>query len=150
MTADDPLIAYEGEVSLAGWGDTSTRGRTITLQLHDNGDAHPFSASRTRSGKKPGQRYQIVLVEIGDDERPVEKTPSQMAWLLCRDERFQHFLNERSFVTVDDEDSARAFVLEGCGGIKSRSELDTNPGARAAWMTLFFNPFQTYQSRPLL
>lgn len=146
MTENDPIIAFQGEVQLLGWGETNTRGRTITLGLPSEGDGHPFSEARTKQGKKTGQLYQIVMVEIGDDNRPVEKTPAQMAWLLCQKPAFQHWLNERSFVQIDDEDSARAFICEGCG-IKSRSELDTNPIARSAWLVQFYNPWTDYESK---
>lgn len=140
MTADDPIIAFQGEVQLLGWSETNTRGRTITLQLGDEGEGHQFAAARTKQGKQSGQRYQIVMVQIGDDEKAVEKTPSQMAFLLCKDPAFQHFLNERSFVDVHDEDTARQCVLEGCN-VTSRSFLDKDPGARSAWLIQFYNPF---------
>jgi hypothetical protein len=146
VTEDDPIIAYQGQVQLLGWGDTSTRGRTITLQLSDDSDAHPFSTARTKQGKTAGQRYQIVMVQLGADEQPVEKTPSQMAFLLCQKPAFQHWLNERSFVPITDEDSARAYICEGCG-IKSRSELDKDPVARSAWLVQFYNPWMDYESK---
>jgi hypothetical protein len=141
----EQIIAYQGEVMLLGWSETSNRGRTITLQLPADGEGHPFSTAVTKHGKTAGQRYAIVMVEIGDDEKPVEKTPSQIAFLLCKDPAFQHFLNERSFATVDDEDSARACICEGCG-IKSRGELDKDPGARSAWLTQFYNPWTAQQA----
>lgn len=137
MTTDQ-IIAFQGEVLLLNWGDTSTRGRTVTFQLSDEGEEHPFK--HFTIGKKNGRRFAAVFVEIGDDERPVEKTPSQIAYLLCRDEMFQHFLGERSFVPINDEASARAHILEGCG-IKSRSQLDTNIGARAQWDATIYQPW---------
>jgi hypothetical protein len=149
MNESDPIIAFQGEVQLLGWGETNTRGRTITLQLDNSSEGHPFSTAVTKSGKKSGTRYQIVMVEIGDDERPVEKTPAQMAFLLCQDPAFQFFLNERSFATIDDEDSARACILEGCQ-VKSRSELDKDPRARSAWLTLFYNPWTAYQAKKVI
>ena len=145
MTPTDPIIAFQSEVQLIGWAETNARGRTITLQLNEDGEGHPFAAARTKQGKTAGQRYAIVMVQIGDDEKPVAKTPAQMAFLLCKDEAFQHFINERSFVNVNDEDTARACVLEACG-IKSRSQLDKDPGARSAWLTQFYNPWTAYQA----
>lgn len=148
MNANDPIIAFQGDVQLLGWGDTSTRGRTITLQLTDEGDAHPFATARTKSGKNAGQRYAIVMVEIGEDDKPVEKTPAQMAFLLCKDPNFWHFLNERSFAVVHDEDSAKACICEFCG-VSSRSQLDKDPAARSAWLMNFYNPWTAYQSANL-
>jgi hypothetical protein len=149
MNATDPIIAFQGEVQLLGWSETNTRGRTITLQLDNSTEGHPFATAVSKSGKKSGTRYQIVMVEIGDDERPVEKTPSQMAFLLCKDRAFQHFLNERSFATVDSEDSARACICEGCG-VTSRSQLDTNPAARSAWLQQFYNPWTAKQAKGII
>lgn len=145
MSDIENIISFQGEVQLLGWAETNSRGRTITLQLDASSPGHPFSEARTTQGRRSGQRYAIVMVEIGDDEKPVEKTYSQQAWLLCRDEQFQHFLNERSFVEVTDEASAKACVLEGCG-ITSRGELDTSPYARGAWLQQFHTPFQEYKS----
>lgn len=144
MTETDQLVAYQGEVMLLGWAETNSRGRTVTFQLGDEGDAHPFREHKVRSGKIAGQRYMMVLVEIGDDEKPVVKTPSQLAYMLCKDEQFWHFANERSFVTVDSEEAARSYILEACG-VDSRSRLDTNLTARAHWEALVWQPFQKYR-----
>lgn len=142
---DSVPIAFQGDVMLLGWADTNSRGRTVTFQLGVDGESHPFAYSRTKQGKNSGQRYAMVLVEIGDDDTPVQKTPSQMAFLLCRDPYFQHYLNERSFVTVNSEETARQCICEGCG-VSSRSQLDKDPAARSAWLTQFFNPFTAHQA----
>jgi hypothetical protein len=142
------LVDFQGEVMLLNWGDTSTRGRTVTLQLDDLGEAHPFKHTRQKSGKTPGQRYMMVLVAIGDDERPVEKTPSQLAFLLCRDPQFWHFCQERSFDTIDNEDAARAYILTACG-ITSRSLLDRDTRARAHWDALIYRPWCEYRKNSL-
>lgn len=73
-----------------------------------------------------------------------EKTRSQMAFLLCRDPQFWYYCNERSFSPVDSEESARAYVLEGCKAT-SRSRLDVDEYAVQAWDAQFFNPFTTYR-----
>jgi hypothetical protein len=73
-----------------------------------------------------------------------DATHSQAAFLLCRDKTFQHFINERSFVLVDSEETARACVLEGCN-CSSRSDLDKDGYAQEAWVTQFYNPWLTYQ-----
>jgi hypothetical protein len=141
----EQIIAFQGEAQLMGWSETNTRGRTATFQFDQEGDTHPFAGARSKQGKQSGQRYAMVLVQIGDDERPVKQTTAQMAWLLCQDPLFQNFLNERSFVEVNDEDTAKACICEGCG-IKSRSELDKDPGARSAWLTQFYNPWTAHKA----
>lgn len=137
-------IFFQGEVMLLDWSETGKGGRKIVLQLDNEAPQHPFTGSRTKQGKTLGQRYMAVFVPIGDDEQPVEKTPSQMAFLLCQDPNFWEFLDERSFAKIDSEDAARAHICEGCG-IKSRGELDTNAGARSAWLVQFYNPFLAHR-----
>lgn len=151
MNTHDPIIAFEGDAYLGNWGESGTHGKWVKLILREpegappEGTPHPFTTARTSSGKKMGQRYAVVLVEIGEDEQPVRKTHAQMAFLLCKDPAFWYFLNERSFVTVDSEESARACILEGCKAT-SRSAFDKDPAARAAWLTLFYNPFDIYRT----
>ncbi len=62
---DAPL--FKGEAMLLSWGDTSSRGKTVTFALHPDecGDAHPFRGLGTG---KTGQRFAIVAVPITDDE----------------------------------------------------------------------------------
>jgi hypothetical protein len=126
---------------LIGWNESHSRGRTVTFLLTEEDDHHPFKDFTVH--KRAGQRFMAVFVQVGDDERPVEKTAAQMAYLLCKDESFRHFLNDRSFASIQTEEDARAHILEGCG-IKSRGELDTNSSARAAWEVRFHQPWLKY------
>jgi hypothetical protein len=68
MTTTVPL--FQGEAMLLSWGDTSSRGKTVTFALHpaECGEAHPF---RDLGTGKHGQRFQIVAVPIGDDDQPL-------------------------------------------------------------------------------
>lgn len=59
----EPL--YSGEAICKRWGDSSSGGRTVTLQLEDGGD-HPFRGYE-------GERFAIVVVPIGNDEKPMKK-----------------------------------------------------------------------------
>lgn len=142
------MIAFQGEVMLLDWSETAKGGRKIVLGLDAEGDTHPFALARTRQGRQSGQRYAIVMVEIGEDERPVEKTHAQMAFLLCKDPTFWHFLNERSLAVIDSEEAAKAHVLEGTGAT-SRSEFDKDPAKRSAWLTVFYNPWTAYKAANL-
>ena len=141
----DAVIFYQGECQLLQWSETSSRGRTATFQFGEEGDSHPFADARTKQGKMAGQRFALVLVAINDDEQPVRKTSAQLAFLYCKDEMFWQFCDERAFTHIHDEDTARAYVLEGCG-VKSRSELDKDPAARSMWLTQFENPFGAYRA----
>ena len=140
----DKTTFWHGEVQLLGWSETNTRGRTVTLQLNEDEDQHPFKHSNTKAGKTSGKRFAVVFVEIGDDEMPVEKTPSQLAWLYCKDKEFWEWANEYSFDQINSDDAARAYILEACD-ITSRSELDTNPAARAAWEATIYAPFNAWR-----
>lgn len=82
-----------------------------------------------------GARYQCVLVEINDDETPVDHQavdrdkwrdlgPAKQAGMRCKEPIFWAFLREgrHQFHKVHDEESAAATVRNYCG-VSSRSEL---------------------------
>lgn len=133
-------IFWQGEAQLLGWSETNTRGRTITLQLGEDEETHPFKHTVTKHGKTSGKRFAVVFVEIGDDEQVVEKTPSQLCYLVCKDPIFWSWAGDRSFDAIDNEAAARYYVLTTCA-IKSRSELDSNINARITWETMIYEPF---------
>ena len=62
---------YQGEVQLAGWGETHTGGCKVTLWLPSAEDLEPFKALTARKGNTAGHRFMAAFVEIGDDEMPV-------------------------------------------------------------------------------
>lgn len=75
MPDDMRIAAYEIEARLLRWGDSSTAGRTITLELDpDAGEQHPFR--HYSSGAKHGQRFRLLFASISDDESaPVPPAP---------------------------------------------------------------------------
>jgi len=149
MDNAEKAVCYSGEVMLLAWAESNTRGRTVTFQMNEDGEAHPFKDMTVRKGGRAGQRFMMVLVELGDDEKPVEKTPSQLCFLLCQDQQFQYFLNERAlFGDIDCEEKARAFILEACK-IDSRSKLDSNMTARATWEATIYQPWLQYKKAQL-
>ncbi len=70
MTTLDGIPLFKGEAMLLSWGDTSSRGKTVTFALHEDdcGTSHPF---RDLGTGKHGQRFQIVAVPITDEGEPV-------------------------------------------------------------------------------
>jgi len=110
-----------------------------------------------------GTRYAVVLVEIGDDEAPVQKEapakprqdsppkhshpdgakrmdwrdmqPAAQAALRCDQPAFRRFLmEEHSFRPRDKNNSDEAAdFLRSFFNIKSRSELGTDPKRRMLW-----------------
>ena len=73
---------FEAEVRLLRWAESSTAGRTITIELPpDAGEAHPFRGLPT--GHQHGQRFFMQFSAIGDDERP-EDPKVQLKGMLER------------------------------------------------------------------
>lgn len=144
MSTAEKVVCFNDEAMLIGWAESNTRGRTVTFLLQEEGEEHPFRHFTVKSGKRAGQRFLMTLVQLDDDETPVEKTPAQLAYLISKDPQFWHWANERSFDEVTSEAAARAFILTACG-IDSRAKLDTNSKARAAWEAVIWRPFNKYR-----
>jgi hypothetical protein len=83
-----------------------------------------------------GSRYVVVMVRIGDDERPMNREHEfpgdhavKMAGILCRDPEFWEWLELQKLVTTKDEKTC-ANWLSFYLGIESRKELKTDEDAR--------------------
>lgn len=89
-----------------------------------------------------GTRYMLAVVEIGDNEEPVQtvgKSYAQQAALCCKEPAFWGFCRQTFyFERITDEEAAIGFVREYCG-VASRSELieNTRPGAK--WKMLYLD-----------
>jgi hypothetical protein len=131
---------------LLSWAESSSRGRTVTFMLPEDEETHPFKDFSMKQGKRAGQRFMAVLVQIGDDEQVVpQQRPSQIAALLCKDPLFWRWATERSFDTIDSEDGARNYLCSGAG-IDSRKKFDTNRAAFDWLMHMVVTPFNTYRT----
>jgi hypothetical protein len=107
-----------------------------------------------------GTRFAMVLVEIGDDELPVQKEacavprqarqpqpdgvkrmdwrelqPAAQAGIRCEDPVFKAFLDEKHSLAEWNGFTTAEAVRAFCG-VKSRSELSTNHKARVLWHQL--------------
>ena len=90
-----------------------------------------------------GTRFQVALVEIGDDELPKQKTkmdwrdlqPAAQAALRCNEATFWAYLREGEGYDVESPDSAAVAVRHFCK-VSSRAELGTNHKARVLWHQL--------------
>ena len=85
-----------------------------------------------------GARYMVVMVRIGDNEQPMDRTQEfpgdtavKIAGMLCRDPEFWQWLYEKEWLFEKNE-KACIEALSGILGIDSRKELKTNEGARDA------------------
>ena len=133
-------VAYSDEVILTGWSDSGGQGRRVQFLLPEGPDSpaeHPFKRYTRRIGKKGGTRFQMVLVEIGDDEHPVDRDLvggpiAKHAGRLCKDIAFQQYLVSKrdSYVPetfessgVCSEDMAAEYVRRVCG-VERRRLLD--------------------------
>lgn len=89
-----------------------------------------------------GTRFQAALVEISDNELPVEQPKKPMDWrdvqpaaqagIRCADARFRDYIAvEHGIETNTPEEAAKA--LRKLCNVNSRSEFSTNPKARVLW-----------------
>lgn len=103
-------------------------GFILTLRVHP--DSVPESLFRDFVGA----RYQVVMVRIGDDERPLNRDNFsevvKLAGMLPRKPDFRKWLVDQGHIFVDDEGEAVSWLKNHCH-ISSRRELATNPGAAA-------------------
>lgn len=143
---DSQKIAFQGELMLLGWAESSTRGRTVTFLLDEEGEAHPFKDFTIRSGKRAGQRFMAVLVQVDEGEQPVEqrRALSQQAAAYCKNPEFWSWATARRLESpVTDEDSARTFLLELLN-IDSRSKLDKDETAALRFREWVVVPFEAH------
>ena len=144
-------IAFQGEVMLAGWSETHNGGAKVTFWLADEGDLAAFKSMTVAKGKTAGQRLAIVAVEIGDDEQPVARDAvipasgkpkgEKLSWLavqLCKNSKFLEFAG------VSNETNAREWILDMCGSISSRSDLDSDGEAAEMFHANVRKPFRDW------
>ena len=143
---DAERIAFQGEVMLLGWAESSTRGRTATFLLDEEGEAHPFKDFTIKSGKRSGQRFMVVMVQVDENEQPVKQqhTGAQRAALLCKNPEFWNWASQRTFDQVNSEESARQFLLDHLS-IKSRGEIDSDQNVYEKFERVIEIPFQSYK-----
>jgi hypothetical protein len=100
---------------------------------------HPDDLSGKLFSDYVGSRYMVAMVKIMEDEQPEPtsddiKRVKDSCCALCRLPKFQAWLLRDQDVDVN-EDNAVSYLREQLG-IGSRSELDTNSIARAAFIDI--------------
>ena len=89
-----------------------------------------------------GSRYMVVMVRLGDDERPInrdEYAGTQMVKLsgmLCRDKDFWEYLHD-SGQLFEQSEAACVEWLQSYLNIPSRSDLKVNKMAQESLKTLY-------------
>ncbi|MBB3004390.1 hypothetical protein FHX57_006772 [Paraburkholderia tropica] len=140
---------FSGEFQLAGWSESHNGGCKVTFWLPDSSDLDAFRALTVRKGQQAGHRLAAVLVEIGDDEQPVQPPKAEaakggalakLAAQFCADEQFWRFIGETFGDEVHDSDQCALWVRCQCE-IKSRAELDSNEGAADYFHTHIRKPW---------
>ena len=100
---------------------------------------HPDDLSDKLFSDYVGSRYMVAMAKIMDDEQPEPtkddiKRVKDSCCALCREPKFQAWLLRDQGVDVN-ENNAVSYLREQLG-ISSRSELDTNSIARAAFIDI--------------
>lgn len=157
MAESTPTFA--GEILLRRWSESSTQGVQVTFALADSADLDKFKGLE-------GKRFMAVLVQIGDDERPVTGNPvsetkpgnsrydreplGDLCWRAvqwCKEPEFLAWINSVThngvFWHAQTHEDAREFVCEMCD-VQSRKELDTNPEAARKFNQLIRGPYQKH------
>lgn len=134
---------FKGEFQFRRYSDTSTQGQQVVFAVADREALEAFIG-------KEGKRFAAVLVEIGDDELPVQQPEKPNVGPLCREavelcklSEFQEWVEERSpvfgIVFAKDE------ILRICN-VNSRKDLDTNSVAADLFVKKIRLPFMRYMA----
>lgn len=143
---------FEIEAMLLRWANSSSGGPQVVLQLRGEEDLEPFKSMTLAKGKIAGQRLQLVVVEIGEDEKPKEKPKggalSILAARWCQDEAFQFWLAAEfshswadNFSTGTPTHDRAAAVLRKICNVSSRAELDHDAVAAHTFDTVIRRPY---------
>lgn len=155
-------LAFGGEVQLADFGESAASGPWSKFRHADHQELDPFRGKDRASRSKAGQRYYMLLVEIGDDERAVDQEKrerleqgmkggamAQHAGRLCRDREFQDYLQAigvfDGFTNQLPEDIARDYILSTCE-ITTRKALDHSPRAAGRYRNFVMGQFLTWKT----
>lgn len=148
---------FQGEVQLRRWSESSTQGVQVTFALADAHDLEPLKI-------KSGKRFMAVLVEIGNDETPVQYPPGAVVpadkdfksalgpiayWLVlrCDDPEFWAFLRaEGGYPNCDSKLGAEAAVKQILM-VTSRKLVDGNPEIERRCKALIMHPYQKWLVR---
>ena len=130
MTTATPI-----EVRKIAFRQSAKDGLVITFAVHQDDMTPELAAAPI------GTRFMAALVEIGDDEQPVERGKQhpivQRAAILCGETLFQKFMEEEFPLDWEEAnpfsggaDKTAAILRTACG-ISSRKELAADPMAVA-------------------
>lgn len=147
---------FHEELQFLRYTDSSNSGPTVTFALTDRDLLNVFVGAK-------GKRFACVLIEIGDDEQPVEAPPAaappkpahpkgghlaREAGILCNDRAFQRQIEldyprlwGEALALYDAGDLAKcaADVVRRVCGVNSRAELDHDIDAANKFKSCFWH-----------
>lgn len=102
-------------------------------------------------GLKPGERFYMMLVKLGDDEMPATANPedrksyklSQIAGMLCATPEYWQWITEAYDSQITSKDEAAAWLRSVCN-VESRSLFDTDDVAGETFRKLM-NEFDEWK-----
>lgn len=153
---------FAGEMQLAGWSETHTGGCKVTFWLESSEDLDAFRALTVRKGNTAGHRFMAALVEIGDDEQPVQYPPGAVIpadkdlkptlgpiayWLVqrCKEPSFREWVTDAGGFANGplNEKQCRDVVCTWCV-VASRKEIDNDPDATKRFERLIRQPYMKH------
>lgn len=149
--------AFQGEIQLAGWSETHNGGCKVTFWLPEAAELEAFRALTVRKGNTAGHRFMAVMVEIGDDEEPVQQTApekprggalAKLAGMWCAEPVFWDWLRADGWASDEamNADKAAQAVRKICF-VESRAELDTDESAKRMFDERIRGPYSKYRAR---
>jgi hypothetical protein len=154
----EDLVAYHHEVMWAGANYSTQSGARIAFYVGGLTELEFFEGKTKHTGKKPGTRFLMTLVELGDDGLPINQRKlaavvratadmkggelAKLAGILCKSREFLLYVVDRGWDNPT-EDGARDFILKKCG-IASRRELDHDSKAAQRFHELIRKPYREW------
>jgi hypothetical protein len=148
---------FSGEMQLAAWSESHTGGCKVTFWLPTPQDLDAFRALTVRKGNHAGHRFMAVLVEVGDDEQPVQQPEpekakggalAKLAAMLGDDVEFWKFLTHQFSLeeACESPENAAEVIREVCE-IESRSELDWHTDAANRFHSQIRGPWLKWRAQ---
>lgn len=161
IDAIEPYLAVHTEAQLADYGETANGGPYVKLRLNDATELDPFRGQDRAAKNKAGKRYILMLVEVADDEKPVDQHKAQQAERvkggprskraarLCLEVDFASFVSassptfRKAHAHLSDTEFCRQYILETCR-IDSRAQLDHNDRAAHLFEKSVIGPYMQW------
>jgi hypothetical protein len=119
-------------------------GFVLTLSMHP--DDVPEEILRDFVGA----RYQVVMVRLNSDERPMNREhdhghdPVRMAGMLCREAAFHQFLYEGGHIFMTNEEEATDWLKQYLS-LESRAEIKDDANAQQKLRGIY-QEFQSWKT----